>query len=86
MGLCSDFLSIGCLCNRFLQAIVRRCCHEFDETGQDGILSAWLPRALRTMSKQDMLRLIDLICRLNPGWKDNVAFARELDGKYRSST
>jgi MoaA/NifB/PqqE/SkfB family radical SAM enzyme len=45
---------------------------------KDGILSAWLPRALRTMSKEDMLRLIGLICTLNPGWKDNVAFASEL--------
>ena len=45
---------------------------------KDGILAVWLPRALRTMSKQDMLKLIDLICRLNPGWKENVAFAAEL--------
>ncbi|MGO9307824.1 MAG: radical SAM protein [Spirochaetia bacterium] len=45
---------------------------------KDGILAVWLPRALRTMSKQDMLKLIDLICRLNPGWKENAAFATAL--------
>ena len=33
---------------------------------QDRLLSQWLPRALRTMSKSQMLRLIDLICTLNP--------------------
>jgi MoaA/NifB/PqqE/SkfB family radical SAM enzyme len=30
------------------------------------------------MSKQRMLSLIDMICRLNPGWKENVAFTEEL--------
>lgn len=45
---------------------------------RDGILAAWLPKALRRMSREDMLKLIDLICKLNPGWKENVAFATEL--------
>ena len=30
------------------------------------------------MSKEDVMQLIDLICRLNPGWKENVDFATEL--------
>ncbi len=45
---------------------------------RDGILAAWLPKALRRMSREDMVKLIDLICKLNPGWKENVAFATEL--------
>lgn len=45
---------------------------------KDGILAAWLPKALRTMGREDMLKLINLICKLNPGWKSNVAFATEL--------
>jgi hypothetical protein len=45
---------------------------------QNTIISAGLSRALRTMSKESMLRLIDLICRMNPGWRENVAEATEL--------
>jgi MoaA/NifB/PqqE/SkfB family radical SAM enzyme len=45
---------------------------------RDAVVSAWLQRALRTMSKKTMLRLLDVICRVNPGWKPNAAPAREL--------
>ena len=45
---------------------------------QDRLLSQWLPHALSRMSKSQMVRLLDLICALNPGWKENVAFATEL--------
>jgi len=45
---------------------------------QDSVLSTGLSRALRSMSKESMLRLIDLICRANPDWRDNVAAATEL--------
>ena len=45
---------------------------------QDRLLSQWLPKALRSMSKTQMLRLLDLICTLNPGFKENVAFTTEL--------
>ncbi|MGA2762021.1 MAG: radical SAM protein [Spirochaetia bacterium] len=45
---------------------------------QDRLLSQWLPHALSRMSKPQMVRLLDLICALNPGWKENVAFATEL--------
>ncbi|HVP19156.1 MAG TPA: radical SAM protein [Spirochaetia bacterium] len=45
---------------------------------QDTIVSQWLSRALRSMSKSQMLKLIDVICALNPGWKENVAYTAEL--------
>ena len=45
---------------------------------QRAFVSAWLPRALRSMSKQTMLGVLEAICRLNPGWRENVAPATEL--------
>ena len=45
---------------------------------RDAFLAAWLPWALHSMSKEKMLRLIALICRFNPGWKENIAPAKEL--------
>ncbi len=45
---------------------------------QDTLVSQWLSRALRNMSKTRMVKLLDLICTLNPGWKENVAFTTQL--------
>ena len=45
---------------------------------QDTLVSQWLSRALRNMSKSRMVKLLDLICTLNPGWKENVAFTTQL--------
>ncbi len=45
---------------------------------QNKLVSHWLSHALRSMGKAQMVRLIDLICKVNPGWKENVAFATEL--------
>ena len=45
---------------------------------RDTLISQWLARALRSMGKSQMLRLLDLICTFNPGWKENVAFTTEL--------
>jgi MoaA/NifB/PqqE/SkfB family radical SAM enzyme len=42
------------------------------------IQSQVLGKAIRTLGKSGMLRLIDLICRANPDWKENVAFSQEL--------
>ncbi len=45
---------------------------------QEKLVSMWLPWALRSMGKREMLRFIDFICKINPGWKENVAFTTEL--------
>lgn len=45
---------------------------------QRAFLSAWLPQALRSMSKETILGVLEVICSLIPGWRENVAPATEL--------
>ena len=56
----------------------RRSVMKLMEQVEGSLLSRWLPRALKSLSKSQMLKLLDVICTLNPGWKENVAFTTEL--------
>jgi MoaA/NifB/PqqE/SkfB family radical SAM enzyme len=50
---------------------------------RNAVVSAWLWRVLRSMSRETMLKVLDMVCTLNPGWRSNLAAAREfVEGEH----
>ena len=50
---------------------------------RNAVVSAWLWRVLRSMSRETILKVLDMVCTLNPGWRSNLAAAREfVEGEH----